>query len=122
VSEAFAFGVPVILSGLTAEAFGLTKQDKIGCIGTTVDSFKDCILRLYHNETDWKESRENAMEFIRSTHSRDSVVEKWSTVINKALATGRQRHSMFQSAERKDEVLKHKFLKTKVPDFQLRSS
>jgi glycosyltransferase involved in cell wall biosynthesis len=120
VSEAFAFGVPVVMSGLTAESFGLKDQDNIGCIGSNIDSFKECILRLYNNERDWNEARENAMEFIRTTHNRNGVLQKWTNVMDKALATAHSRRAEFESsslAGKEDIHLMHNLFKLKVPKF-----
>mmetsp|Transcript_12284 Transcript_12284/g.15189 ORF Transcript_12284/g.15189 Transcript_12284/m.15189 type:complete len:367 (+) Transcript_12284:1601-2701(+) len=85
VIEALSVGVPTIMSSLTANGFGFTPEDEIGCIGGDIESFKKCILDVYYDEEKWTKFRDNGLDFIRQTHSYEKAMEVWSTIISNAL-------------------------------------
>merc|ERR1712226_1152621 len=82
VSEAFSFGVPVVMSSCTADSFGIESEDEVGCIGRTSESFKTCILEVYYNKEKWTKLSSNEIDFIRRTHSREKVMSKWRHILD----------------------------------------
>jgi hypothetical protein len=81
VSEALSLGIPVVMSNFTAKSFGPVP----GCIGADAQSFKNCILDLHRSKERWTALRNDGVDFIRRTHSRQQIMQEWSKVIDGSL-------------------------------------
>ncbi|KAL3908648.1 MAG: hypothetical protein SGILL_008404, partial [Bacillariaceae sp.] len=84
LSEAMSFGIPCAMSKLSADAFGITKDSDVACIGDDPESFGACVVSLHKDADKWYTLRENGKTFIRQTHSRHRVLGIWSQVIAEA--------------------------------------
>jgi hypothetical protein len=84
LSEAFALGVPVVMSGSVAETFKISSRNRIGCVGKSVESMKQCVLDVHSNEREWQILRTNGIEFIQRTNSRAMVRRSWLGIMKVA--------------------------------------
>ena len=95
VSEALSVGLPVVMSSFTHDSFGTVP----GCIGSNKYTFKQCILEVHNDKQKWTELREQGLEFIRTTHSEEEVIKRWSYIISTGLKLSRRRNDLFQRSE-----------------------
>ena len=86
LSEAFALGVPVVMSESAAGNFEIKSSDEIGCVGNDVTSFKQCVLDIHSDREKWKRARMNGLDFIQRTHNRATLEGSWSAIIKDAMA------------------------------------
>merc|ERR1712157_492418 len=87
VSEALSLGIPVVVSGFTAESFGFKPgyYEDVCCIGNNEESFKNCVLDVHNDKAKWSSFRDNGIDFIQSTHNREEVTKKWADVIKRSM-------------------------------------
>ena len=73
------------MSNHSANEFGLRPEsNRVGCIGSTPESFKDCILSIHGSESQWNELHTIGRTFIPRIHNRSDVKENWANVISMA--------------------------------------
>ncbi len=69
------------MSSFVANSFGIRAEDQIGCVGSDVQGMKKCVLDASSNEKIWNRLRQNELEFIQRTHSRDDLMKVWRHAI-----------------------------------------
>ena len=79
-----SLGIPCAMSKLSSDAFGITRESGVACIGADPASFGGCVVSLHQDEREWNTMRENGRTFIKQTHSRHEVLGTWSVVIEEA--------------------------------------
>lgn len=79
-------GIATVMSKLSADAFGIKPKDEIACVGDTPESFKECVVSAHNNRKTWTKLRENGLQFIKETHSRENLRELWRQIIGKGQA------------------------------------
>ena len=75
------------MSRAAAETFGISNENKVGCVGPDIESFKTCIIKLYDDEKEWKALQSNSLTFLQKNHDHSIVESKWSDVIKLGKAT-----------------------------------
>jgi len=86
LSECLSMGIATVMSKLSADAFGIKPKDEIACIGDTPESFKKCVISAHNDPNTWTKLRDNGLQFIKETHSREHVRELWRQTISKGQA------------------------------------
>ena len=89
VSEALAFGLPLVMSTFTKESFG----EIPGCIGSDNKSFAKCVIDVHGDEKQWELLSSEGISFIERTHSRKESMKQWSDIIDSNVQDVSKRHS-----------------------------
>lgn len=82
-SEAMGNGLPMVVSSLTAEGFGFTKNASDAPFGIADDpnNFSECLLSTYLNETKWMTIRDKGFHFIDATHKYEHLKQIWKNIL-----------------------------------------
>ena len=112
VSEAFGRGIPMVMSKLSASAFGIysssnNNNDAVSCVGDSSGEIKNCIVELYTNKRKWESVQRNALEYLHRTHNRRTISNKLSQIINEGVHIASQNKNM--------NTKKHEMFKFKIP-------
>ena len=78
-------GIPTVMSKLSADAFRISTESNVTCVGEDIQSFKDCVISIYENEEKWTAIQKGGFDFIRQTHSVDFIQSKWKRVIDQSM-------------------------------------
>ena len=78
-------GIPTIMSKFSADAFRISAESNIACVGEDIESFIKCVISLYENEDKWNSIQKGGFEFIRQTHSLEFVQSKWKRLIDQSM-------------------------------------
>ena len=110
MSEALSYGIPSVMSKLSADAFGLSPEKKVTCIGEDAESFKSCVLSVHGSEKKWNELRNGGLSFIQKTHNRVEVERKWSRVID----SGKREYMDMKAADQQAIITSHNLFSTNL--------
>ena len=91
LSEAFAKGIPVVMSSSAAMNFGLTESSNVGCVGSDTLSFKKCIIKIHENPAEWEFMRQSGLDFIERTHARSLLANRLEDAISTAVSNLQRR-------------------------------
>ena len=86
----------MVMSTFTYESFG----DLPGCVGSDPKTFKKCVIELHSNEEEWYKVRDEGIEYILDTHSREKTMDVFAQAI--------------EENYREQEVGHHKLLDGKI--------
>ena len=78
-------GIPTVMSKISADAFRISTESNVTCVGEDIQSFKDCVISIYENEEKWTAIQKGGFDFIRQTHSVDFIQSKWKRVIDQSM-------------------------------------
>ena len=92
-------GIVTVMAKLSADAFGLTNEDKITCVGDDPKSFTWCVLDLSSNKNAWTEMQQNGFEFIEKTHSQDHIKQVWEKIVHDAQGLQKELKRIWQPKE-----------------------
>jgi len=84
------------MSSFTHDSFGHVP----GCIGSNIESFKQCILDVHSEKERWMSLQQEGINFIRETHSRSQTMETWSKVVRTGLEIAGTRNKLFEQGEK----------------------
>lgn len=105
MSEAFSFGLPVVMSEDAARNFGVFERKDTGCVGVDTESFKNCILRVHESESTWLSLKEKELDFIRETHDPSKIQQELSRVIDTALQVRRDRKACGNDCNKEPHIV-----------------
>jgi len=109
-------GIVTVMSKLSADAFGIMPEDNVTCIGADPKAFARCVISLYRNESAWIEMHQKGFEFIKKTHSKDSVKKTWTKIIGDAIAIQKELKAVWQPKEEAWCLEGDRTYKKKYPD------
>lgn len=85
-------GLPIVMSSSIRESV----SDAVpGCVGQDVETFVDCVIDVHSNPARWAALRQQGIDYIQKTHSREEVTKTWSTIINHGLELSRVKREKF---------------------------
>ena len=84
LSEAFAAGIPVVLSSDAARNMGIPKSST-ACVGETAVSFKKCVITVHNNASYWRKLRGEGLKFVRNTHKSSELSGTWALAVESAM-------------------------------------
>jgi len=79
--EAMAYGLPTVVSGITAEQFS-QNEEKAFLIANSDLEFAEKIIKLYQNEQLWLQIQKNAWEFIRLTCDPEKMKQQLKKIMD----------------------------------------
>ncbi|MDD5070654.1 MAG: glycosyltransferase [Candidatus Omnitrophica bacterium] len=82
--EAMAYGLPTVVSGITAEQFS-QNEEKAFLIANNNLEFAEKIIELYHNEQLWLKIQKNAWEFVDLTCNPEKMKQELKKIMDEAI-------------------------------------
>jgi len=86
--EAMSYGLPAVVSGLTAPQLSLTDSKEV-MVGRSTEEFAEKVIKLYTDETLWTEVRNNELSYVKKTNDPKALKENLRNIISSSIATER---------------------------------
>lgn len=85
LQEAMSYGIPSVVSELTASQLNLTDGNEV-LVAKNTEEFVQKVIRLYHDEELWCTLQRNAIEYIREMCNPEIMKNALSKIIMRGFA------------------------------------
>ncbi|NQE54145.1 Glycosyltransferase AglG, partial [ANME-1 cluster archaeon GoMg3.2] len=90
LQEAMSYGIPAVVSQLTASQLDLTDGNEV-LIAKNTDEFVQKIIKIYQDEKLWYQIQQNALKYIQRTCNSETMKTALNEIVKNGLQTKKQR-------------------------------
>ena len=90
LQEAMSYGIPAVVSQLTASQLDLTDGNEV-LIAKNTDEFVQKIIKIYQDEKLWYQIQQNALKYIQRTCNSEIMKTALNEIVKNGLQTKKQR-------------------------------
>jgi GT2 family glycosyltransferase len=90
LQEAMSYGIPSVVSELTASQLDLTDGNEV-LVAKSSDEFVQKIIKIYQDEKLWYQIQQNALKYIQRTCNSETMKTALNEIVKNGLQTKKQR-------------------------------